>query len=266
MGRRRGLEPGFDAEPHWRAVEPDDLLTLIYTSGHDRAAEGRPARAPQPAGGGRRASRTIVQFPDGRDSVISWLPAAHIAERAAHHYLPIVYAMTITTCPNPREIVAYLPPVRPDLVLRRPADLGEAARRACDGVFAAASTRADRAGAGRGDAQGRARAGGRAGARRRSRPRSPSGRRGCSPAARDARPRRGRRGQRRRRADAARGARVLPRDRHPAGRAVGHVGDVRRRRCQPARPREDRHRRAAGAGRRAASWPRTARCSCAPTS
>src|SRR5689334_12195521 len=25
-------DPDFDAEPHWRAVEPDDILTLIYTS------------------------------------------------------------------------------------------------------------------------------------------------------------------------------------------------------------------------------------------
>ena len=40
-------------------------------------------------------------------------------------------------------------------------------------------------------------------------------------------------GQRRRRADAARGARVLPRDRRAAGRAVGHVGDLRRRRVNP---------------------------------
>ena len=31
----------------------------------------------------------------------------------AHHYLPIVYAMTITTCPNPREVVGYLPAVKP---------------------------------------------------------------------------------------------------------------------------------------------------------
>ena len=31
----------------------------------------------------------------------------------AHHYLPIVFGMTVTTCPNMREIVAYLPSVKP---------------------------------------------------------------------------------------------------------------------------------------------------------
>jgi long-subunit acyl-CoA synthetase (AMP-forming) len=31
----------------------------------------------------------------------------------AHHYIPVVYAGTITCCPNPREVVSYLPQVRP---------------------------------------------------------------------------------------------------------------------------------------------------------
>ena len=45
--------------------------------------------------------------------MISWLPSAHVAERTAHHYLPIVYGMTITTCPDPRRIGEFLPAVRP---------------------------------------------------------------------------------------------------------------------------------------------------------
>ena len=53
-----------------------------------------------------------VGFPDG-SRVICWLPSAHVAERTAHHYLPIVYAMTITTCPDPRQIGVYLPAVKP---------------------------------------------------------------------------------------------------------------------------------------------------------
>src|SRR6201999_4080572 len=54
----------------------------------------------------------IVEFPEGA-RVISWLPNAHIAERAAHHYLPIVFGFQVTTCPNPRDIVSFLPSVRP---------------------------------------------------------------------------------------------------------------------------------------------------------
>uniref|UniRef100_UPI003562ECBE AMP-dependent synthetase/ligase n=1 Tax=Paraconexibacter sp. TaxID=2949640 RepID=UPI003562ECBE len=55
----------------------------------------------------------LVQFPEGA-RVISWLPSAHIAERAAHHYLPIVFGFTITSCPDARQVLSYLPDVRPN--------------------------------------------------------------------------------------------------------------------------------------------------------
>ena len=55
----------------------------------------------------------VISFPVG-SRVVSWLPSAHIAERNAHHYIPIVYAGTVTCAPNPREILSYLPQVRPN--------------------------------------------------------------------------------------------------------------------------------------------------------
>ncbi len=106
-----GADPDFDPERHWRAVDPEDILTLIYTSGTTGPPKGvqlvhRNLMAAV------RIADDMIKFPDGA-KVISWLPAAHIAERNAHHYLPIVFAMTITCCPNPREIVGYLPAVKP---------------------------------------------------------------------------------------------------------------------------------------------------------
>ena len=94
-----GADPDFDPEPHWRAVGPEDVLTLIYTSGTTGPPKGvqlvhRNLMAAV------RVADDVIQFPDGA-KVISWLPAAHIAERNAHHYLPIVFAMTITTLPEP---------------------------------------------------------------------------------------------------------------------------------------------------------------------
>jgi long-subunit acyl-CoA synthetase (AMP-forming) len=104
-------DPDFDAEPHWRAVQPQDILTLIYTSGTTG-----PPKGVQIAHHNQMAAVDAVEqrvgFPDG-SRVISWLPSAHVAERTAHHYLPIVYAMTITTCPDPRQIGIYLPAVKP---------------------------------------------------------------------------------------------------------------------------------------------------------
>jgi long-chain acyl-CoA synthetase len=106
-----GADPDFDPEPHWRALESDDLLTLIYTSG----TTGPPKGVQLTHKNLMTAVETIedvVQFPPG-GRVISWLPHAHIAERAAHHYLPIVFGLSVTACPNPREIVGYLPAVKP---------------------------------------------------------------------------------------------------------------------------------------------------------
>jgi long-chain acyl-CoA synthetase len=59
------------------------------------------------------AVEDIVDFPERGAKVISWLPAAHIAERGAHYYLPVLRGCSVTICPNPRDIVAFLPKVRP---------------------------------------------------------------------------------------------------------------------------------------------------------
>ncbi len=103
--------PGFDAAAARAKVQPDDLLTLIYTSGTTGAPKGVQLSH-------RNLFFTIealshlVELPVG-SRVISWLPTAHIAERALNYYLPIALGGTITTCPNPREIASYLPKVKP---------------------------------------------------------------------------------------------------------------------------------------------------------
>jgi long-subunit acyl-CoA synthetase (AMP-forming) len=92
-------------------VGPEDVLTLIYTSGTTGPPKGVQLCHRNLLSAVSGIER-MVQFPKG-SRVISWLPAAHIAERGAHHYLPIVYGLQITSCPDPREVMAYLPEVRP---------------------------------------------------------------------------------------------------------------------------------------------------------
>src|SRR4051812_5258590 len=106
-----GSKPDFDVEAAVKAVEPDDVLTLIYTSGTTGPPKGVQI-AHRNMMAGVRSTEETIQFPEG-SRVISWLPAAHIAERAAHHYLPIAYGFQVTCCPNPREVMQYLPEVRP---------------------------------------------------------------------------------------------------------------------------------------------------------
>jgi len=101
----------FDFEASWKAVEPGDILTLIYTSGTTGPPKGVQLTHDNLLSS-VHAFDEMIDFPnDGR--VVSWLPMAHIAERACSHYLPIVLGFTTTCCPDPREVVAYLPEVRP---------------------------------------------------------------------------------------------------------------------------------------------------------
>jgi long-chain acyl-CoA synthetase len=102
---------GFDGSEAAAAVAPDDVLTLIYTSGTTGPPKGVQL-SHHAVMVSVRATKEIIDIEPGA-RLISWLPAAHIAERMAHHYIPTVYAGTITTCPNPREILTYLSQVHP---------------------------------------------------------------------------------------------------------------------------------------------------------
>jgi long-subunit acyl-CoA synthetase (AMP-forming) len=106
-----GSNPDFDIEASVAKISETDVLTLIYTSGTTGPPKGvqlvhRNLLA------ACEGLETLIDLPqDGR--VISWLPAAHVAERNAHHYLPIVYGLQITCCDDPRQVLSYLPEVRP---------------------------------------------------------------------------------------------------------------------------------------------------------
>jgi long-subunit acyl-CoA synthetase (AMP-forming) len=106
-----GMGEGFDVEAAVAQIQSTDILTLIYTSGTTGPPKGvqlihRNLLAAV------EGLDELIEFPrDGR--VISWLPAAHVAERNAHHYLPIVYGLQITCCDDPRQVLSYLPEVRP---------------------------------------------------------------------------------------------------------------------------------------------------------
>jgi long-chain acyl-CoA synthetase len=104
-------DPDFDFDAAWKAVEPDDVLTLIYTSGTTGPPKGVQIMHKNEMEAGRSFDQ-IIQFPEGA-SVVSYLPMAHIAERSCTQYLPIMFGFTVTCCPNAREVVSYLPDVRP---------------------------------------------------------------------------------------------------------------------------------------------------------
>jgi long-chain acyl-CoA synthetase len=101
----------FDVDASVGQISGDDILTLIYTSGTTGPPKGVQLVHSNLISACEGVD-SLIEFPDdGR--VISWLPSAHVAERNAHHYLPIVYGLQITCCDNPREILQFLPEVRP---------------------------------------------------------------------------------------------------------------------------------------------------------
>ena len=105
-------DPGFDAEAPAGEVGLDDILTLIYTSGTTG-----PPKGVQLTHRNLMSLSTsvegIIDIPDRGAKVISWLPAAHIAERGAHYYLPVVRGPSVHICPDPRKIAEFMPQVKP---------------------------------------------------------------------------------------------------------------------------------------------------------
>jgi len=104
-------EPGFDFEAAWRAVEPDDLATLIYTSGTTGPPKGVQLTHANVMAAFQSFDDLLRLSSDSR--LISWLPMAHVAERNATQYAPIAFGASVTCCPDPRQVVAYLTEVRP---------------------------------------------------------------------------------------------------------------------------------------------------------
>ncbi len=105
---------GDDIDPWEEAnnVGPDDLLTLIYTSGTTGPPKGVQL-SHRNLMGLVTGVEDLIELPERGGKVISWLPAAHIAERGANYYLPVSYGLSITICADPRKVIEFLPQVRP---------------------------------------------------------------------------------------------------------------------------------------------------------
>lgn len=106
-------DPDFDPAPIASKVGLDDPLTLIYTSG----TTGPPKGVLLTQGNLMRmlsaVTDGIIELPLDSGRVISWLPAAHIAERAANYYTPVMRGLEVHVCPDAKRIIEFLPKVRP---------------------------------------------------------------------------------------------------------------------------------------------------------
>ena len=108
-------DPGAFEE--WRRVTPDDLATLVYTSG-----------TTGPPKGVMEAHSNICWMAESATAFlnrtghrhISYLPFAHVFERFVGHYGAIRQQSIVHFCPDPAQLFAYAAEVRPTSLIGVP--------------------------------------------------------------------------------------------------------------------------------------------------
>src|SRR5262249_25498462 len=103
-------------DPHqfdrlWQALMPDDMVTLIHTSG--------PTRPPQDGMDTHRAALWVLEAmhrvlaTNEEDRIISYLPLAHAADRFLNYYASLLSGHTTVFCPEVSQILPMVLEVRP---------------------------------------------------------------------------------------------------------------------------------------------------------
>jgi len=107
----------LDAAVH--VAQPDDLATIVYTSGTTGPPKGAMLTHLNLAWLEASSRRIIpVELPGAR--FVSYLPMAHILERLLSHYMHVAHGTEVTTCPDTTMLAAYLGEVRPKVFVGVP--------------------------------------------------------------------------------------------------------------------------------------------------
>jgi len=113
LERRGAADADFDFETAWRAVEPGDVLTLVYTSGTTGPPKGVELTHANMLAQCRAVSAVL---PVRRGATVtSYLPHAHAADRWSSHYNSIVYGIQVTDVADAREVSAALGQLHPTI-------------------------------------------------------------------------------------------------------------------------------------------------------
>jgi long-chain acyl-CoA synthetase len=110
--------PGFDFDAAWQAVGPEDVLTVIYTSGTTGPPKGVELTHANVLAE-LRAITAVLPVRRG-DRVLSYLPSAHVSDRATAHYWSMAAGLEVTYVADATRLAAALPLVRPAFLFAVP--------------------------------------------------------------------------------------------------------------------------------------------------
>ncbi len=111
-GLRMAGRSGFDLEAEVRLASPEDIATLVYTSGSTGNPKGVELTHANLVAEVRAIHAMVPQVVDG--SYISFLPAAHIGDRARSLYGSVMaFGHTITTVADAKDLVPTMKQARP---------------------------------------------------------------------------------------------------------------------------------------------------------
>lgn len=103
---------GPDFDSLWRAVTPEDIATLIFTSGTTGAPKAVQL-SHRAIAVSEHSTHALAPFGDPNGTVLSYLPLNHIAERFMSHHAALAYGVTIRSVPDPEELYDEIAVVRP---------------------------------------------------------------------------------------------------------------------------------------------------------
>lgn len=102
---------GFDFGAGWRAIVPEDIAGIVYTSGTTGEPKAVEWSRRALMDNMRRLYRLAPPTPAGR--WVSYLPVAHLAERLMSHYCSMAFGYSITTAAKIKQLAPALARTRP---------------------------------------------------------------------------------------------------------------------------------------------------------